>query len=108
MPRAAAARCRRGRRRQEDARKWTSLHPAVVGQRPSLAWTISTCCSLDGDEPRCWEAHATKMGWRERRDFPIDRATGNVVETEEASDENSTRVRRTDLAGLEGAHERRR
>lgn len=48
------------------------------------------------------------MGWRERRDFPIDRATGNVVETGEASDENPMRVRRTDLAGLEGAYERRR
>jgi hypothetical protein len=42
------------------------------------------------------------MGWRERRDFPIDRATGNVaVETEEASDVFPTRERRTDLVGLE-------
>jgi hypothetical protein len=40
------------------------------------------------------------MGWRERRDFPIDRATGNVaVETEEASDVIPTRER-TDLVGL--------
>ena len=47
------------------------------------------------------------MGWRGRRDFPIDRATGNAaVETEEASDERLTKERKTDLTGLDDTYER--